>query len=61
MVTLWEGGYAGIRAWRPETRAMALARYSGDCAPVTMTLPPKMKQGNDVAIESLKLATRRSR
>jgi hypothetical protein len=24
---------------------MALAKYSGDCAPVTMTLPPKMKQG----------------
>jgi hypothetical protein len=35
---------------------MALARYSGDCAPVTRTPPPKMKQGNDVAIETLELA-----
>jgi hypothetical protein len=47
--------YARSRVCCPAMRWMALARYSGDWAPVTMRLPPKMKHGTPSMPASLAL------
>jgi hypothetical protein len=47
--------YARSRVCCPAMRWMALARYSGDWAPVTMTLPPKIKHGTSSMPASLAL------